>query len=246
MTQDFTQLLPLHLDQQDGDTSRVVIDGHVYHYNPGDFSDRELTLLALVDHELEEDVNPFSKLAKGNYRILQFRAPDLEALFVALEDLFPTRIVDEAAGYLVEAYHEDQLSYDELNTSFSTLTYDLGFKFEYYVGQVVDSERLWALYQEERRIFAQGKLSHVVLKDAVGRLGDDYLSVVLLRERLSHDYEAQKLVAALYATGGNVLAAAEELYVHRNTMNYRIRAFKREYGVSLQGADLALVAQLLA
>jgi hypothetical protein len=228
------------------DSATVRIDGRTYHYNPDDFSERELALLTLLTQEEANGDNAFSGLPKGNYRILQFRAPDLDALFIALEDLFPTRLVDVEAGYLVEAYHEDQLSYDELNTSFSTLTYDLGFKFDYYVGQVVDSDRLWDLYQEERRIFAKGTLSQVVLKDAVGRLGDDYLSVVLLRERLSHDYEAQKLVAALYATGGNVLAAAEELYVHRNTMNYRIRAFKREYGVSLQGADLALVAQLLA
>ena len=51
-------------------------------------------------------------------------------------------------------------------------------------------------------------------------------------------------LAAFVAANGNVLHAARELYIHRNTLKYRLRQIEKALGGSLDDPDLRLKLQL--
>ena len=79
---------------------------------------------------------------------------------------------------------------------------------------------------EHFRSFANGLLAPLAAQDARshGRL--------------------METLAAFVAANGNVLHAARELYIHRNTLKYRLRQIEKALGGSLDDPDLRLKLQL--
>ena len=125
-----------------------------------------------------------------------------------------------ALGDIIILYHEARTALDiargqHLHTA--PYVYEHGGLAELIVGSSMT---------EHFRSFANGLLAPLVAQDARshGRL--------------------METLAAFVAANGNVLHAARELYIHRNTLKYRLRQIEKALGGSLDDSDLRLKLQL--
>lgn len=125
-----------------------------------------------------------------------------------------------ALGDIIILYHEARTALDiargqHLHTA--PYVYEHGGLAELIVGSSMT---------EHFRSFANGLLAPLAAQDARshGRL--------------------METLAAFVAANGNVLHAAERLYIHRNTLKYRLRQIEKALGGSLDDPDLRLKLQL--
>lgn len=125
-----------------------------------------------------------------------------------------------ALGDIIILYHEARTALDiargqHLHTA--PYVYEHGGLAELIVGLSMT---------EHFRSFANGLLAPLAAQDARshGRL--------------------METLAAFVAANGNVLHAAEQLYIHRNTLKYRLRQIEKALGGSLDDPDLRLKLQL--
>ena len=125
-----------------------------------------------------------------------------------------------ALGDIIILYHEARTALDiargqHLHTA--PYVYEHGGLAELIVGSSMT---------EHFRSFANGLLAPLAAQDA-----------------RSHGRLIETL-AAFVAANGNVLHAARELYIHRNTLKYRLRQIEKALGGSLDDPDLRLKLQL--
>lgn len=130
-----------------------------------------------------------------------------------------------------------------------TLEQDLGILSSLYIGSSKKvTEGLKESFVEDHNIF-----SHVEEKQAVNDYRLLYLQyymreqvdksyqLSLLREKIHNIKEAYELVMTLWLNQGNISQTAQSLYIHRNTLNYRLDKFEEETGLSLRNlSDLQL------
>lgn len=153
-----------------------------------------------------------------------------EAVLAELYSLAHARIAREeccagatlapALGDIIILYHEARTALDiargqHLHTA--PYVYERGGLAELIVGSSMT---------EHFRSFANGLLAPLAAQDARshGRL--------------------METLAAFVAANGNALHAAERLYIHRNTLKYRLRQIEKALGGSLDDPDLRLKLQL--
>lgn len=136
------------------------------------------------------------------------------------------------------------LNQSEIQGILQTLEIDFSLKTFCYIGQYWESgQELRALLQEELDMFSQ-ELPH--LNGRIGSLTDVSLhyftetalaaSTVIqqLRSKLDTLEDWKELVRALWVNQGNVSTAAKSLFIHRNTLQYRIERFYEATGLSLK------------
>lgn len=177
---------------------------------------------------------PFLSCSSLNQIYLLFSVTETagaaEAVLAQLYSLAHARIKREeccagatlapALGDIIILYHEARTALDiargqHLHTA--PYVYEHGGLAELIVGSSMT---------EHFRSFANGLLAPLVAQDARshGRL--------------------METLAAFVAANGNVLHAARELYIHRNTLKYRLRQIEKALGGSLDDPDLRLKLQL--
>ena len=140
-------------------------------------------------------------------------------LYLLLPDVTGATLAP-ALGDIIILYHEARTALDiargqHLHTA--PYVYEHGGLAELIVGSSMT---------EHFRSFANGLLAPLAAQDARshGRL--------------------METLAAFVAANGNVLHAARELYIHRNTLKYRLRQIEKALGGSLDDPDLRLKLQL--
>ena len=177
---------------------------------------------------------PFLSCSSLNQIYLLFAVTETagaaEAVLAQLYSLAHARIKREeccagatlapALGDIIILYHEARTALDiargqHLHTA--PYVYEHGGLAELIVGSSMT---------EHFRSFANGLLAPLAAQDARshGRL--------------------METLAAFVAANGNVLHAARELYIHRNTLKYRLRQIEKALGGSLDDPDLWLKLQL--
>ena len=177
---------------------------------------------------------PFLSCSSLNQIYLLFAVTETagaaEAVLAQLYSLAHARIKREeccagatlapALGDIIILYHEARTALDiargqHLHTA--PYVYEHGGLAELIVGSSMT---------EHFRSFANGLLAPLAAQDARshGRL--------------------METLAAFVAANGNVLHAAEQLYIHRNTLKYRLRQIEKALGGSLDDPDLRLKLQL--
>lgn len=177
---------------------------------------------------------PFLSCSSLNQIYLLFAVTETagaaEAVLAQLYSLAHARIKREeccagatlapALGDIIILYHEARTALDiargqHLHTA--PYVYEHGGLAELIVGSSMT---------EHFRSFANGLLAPLAAQDARshGRL--------------------METLAAFVAANGNVLHAARELYIHRNTLKYRLRQIEKALDGSLDDSDLRLKLQL--
>ncbi|RRK10183.1 hypothetical protein D1831_08810 [Lactiplantibacillus garii] len=137
-----------------------------------------------------------------------------------------------------------------------TLDDDFYCTSKLYVGQYWPADNnLGAVFARERELFqfqVQQNTSRRVFTIANSILKycfEKQLSQNELIVRSKHELlslpDARETITSLYQNGGNVSNTAKQLYVHRNTLQYRIRKFQQATGFDLKDMNDLLFCYLL-
>ncbi len=63
--------------------------------------------------------------------------------------------------------------------------------------------------------------------------------------KIFEDGEMMRTVGAFFRSGLNVSSAARELYMHRNTLTYRLNVLKERTGLDLRNFDMAVAFKII-
>lgn len=172
----------------------------------------------------------------------------LSAYFESYEDGF---FVDNSSGLIV--IQEDEIDPVSLQGFIQTLDDDFSSKTSLYIGMAMTlSEAMIDLYKEELTYFENNQTKDIVLD-----FKNTYIHKVVKNElvrseqaklylmKIEQQENFSVLIGALWANQGNITQTASTLYLHRNTLNYRLDKFYDETGLSLRNLDDLLLAYLL-
>ena len=71
------------------------------------------------------------------------------------------------------------------------------------------------------------------------------LIMQVFRKKLSIDLEMIEIITTLWKNQGNISSTAKELFMHRNTLQYRLEKFHDQTGLSLKSMDDLVLSYLL-
>lgn len=201
---------------------------------------------------------------EGSYRIIQFEIVKMDDtftqsvwldafknLFLNIEEAF---FITETKGILIEEKQEHLLSNEEMAGIIRTLDDDFSIKTVYYIGQFWPIETtLPQIFKEEQHIFDTQKNKQAQVFDlstiALHHYTADAIKKSPLMQKLKaeivFDAEFKELILAMWKSQGNISVAAKSLYIHRNTLQYRIDRFHQASGLSLRNMDDLLLCYLL-
>lgn len=202
----------------------------------------------------------------GTYRIIQFnlmnhvskvdRQEWLEAfasMFTHLADYF---FVTETYGLLVEEKQENNYSLEELEGILLTLESDFLWKGKAFLGSSLTvSDGFPRFFQEEKNIFltelptiksqSAFSLSQVALHYFTKEALDQSLIMQIFSKKLTIDVEMTEIITVLWRNQGNISSTAKELFMHRNTLQYRLEKYHEQTGLSLKNMDDLVLSYLL-
>lgn len=144
---------------------------------------------------------------------------------------------------------------EELAAVLDILDDDFSLRTALYLGQrwPVDS-RLPLLFEEERKIFAASRtiakgnkittLATIALPYFISESGNQNLVLQALQTTIGSVDGTHELITAMWRNQGNLSKAAADLYLHRNTLQYRIDRFFDATGLALKNMDDLALAYL--
>lgn len=176
----------------------------------------------------------------------------LSELFNHIEDFF---FVDSLNAVLIEKKSAIVYQKADIEGMILTLESDLLISAKAFVGSFNEANQNFiAYFTEEQRIFS----AYSRIKENVFSFQDvaiDYLTkdkieesqiMQTLKENLNIDDELKKIIKTLWLKQGNITSTSKELYIHRNTLQYRLEKFHERTGFSLKDmSDLTLCYLLI-
>ena len=201
---------------------------------------------------------------EGRYRIIQVtfnqqKNVSIDAWKHEIKNMLP-QIVDhffisEHQCLLIEAFSDYALSFDDLAGLFLALDGDFDTYSRVFIGsfypyhcdftQLLDEER--DLFQQAMTIDNQRQCfmlsDSVVQYFAAHAAKDSYLMQQLALSWF--DEEMAILVQTLWQHQGNISSAAKALFLHRNTLQYKIEKFQKQTMTNLKQMDHLFLCYLL-
>lgn len=202
----------------------------------------------------------------GDYRVIQFELihpsqnenatswlEAFQSIFEGCEDAF---FINKSYGMIIEEKGNEGLTNKEILGVIQTLEDDFSIKSICYIGQYWNlSTSFSSLFNEEYTIFQKQKeqnkglsvlsLSQLALPHYIKSAIEDSGLLSELKKIFSDQTEWRELVKALWETQGNISMAAKSLYVHRNTLQYRLDRFNEATGFSLKDKNDLMLCYLL-
>lgn len=197
-------------------------------------------------------------------RFIQFRILDADTdqkdLLEALKGFLPDHlIIFEQASYgvLVEEKRGLPSTLEELESIASTFESDFFTKIVFYTGKFQPiSEGLPGFFEHEQklffevmgidnrtRVFTFEKTSPLLLATNLPDVLADILEKTII-PAFDEDRELMATIKVFLENNSNVSHAAKKLYIHRNTLQYRIDKFTERTGISLKDFDSAVMVYL--
>lgn len=190
--------------------------------------------------------------SKGEFLKKEWQDTILE-LFRYSSDFF---FYTDTDALLVEQINRDYLDATEINGIFLSLDADFDTTTSVFVGSFHSpGTDLVPFFAEERKIFLteqnnlythsrtfsmQDVALHYYTKDTVkdSKLIKSYIELI-------KQNEMEVIIQELWNELGNVSSAAKTLFLHRNTLKYRIEKFQEQSGFNLKKANDLLFCYLL-
>lgn len=133
---------------------------------------------------------------------------------------------------------------DRLKELIQTLDQDFNLLTQGMIGQLVPlSPRITEIFDYEKKLFQsfiqqeriEGilSLSDVLMNQQALLLKKEKPVLVTLFNALANNPELKELILALFKSQGNLSQAADDLFIHRNTLSYRINKFKSKTAFDL-------------
>lgn len=154
--------------------------------------------------------------------------------------------------YGVIILEECNLSKQELRGILDVLDEDYSLSTSIYIGSKSELNNISRVFEEERNLFRNSQENHKICSFTdiyvshyiVNSIKDSVITQQLQNFLKSQD-EISDLVISLWKNKGNQSAVAKELYVHRNTINYRIDKLYEELIIDLRDMDQLFLCYIL-
>ncbi|WP_407891872.1 PucR family transcriptional regulator [Lacticaseibacillus sp. N501-2] len=247
------------------DACELIVDGMPMAVG-GDLSQREVALLKTLAPQ-PASRNPWAQFLVGSgsiptngvVRLIQFNtaeAPNQPALWL---DALLSLLMPDVTGFwltpthavVVEPQTATPLDEPGLLSILDTLDPDFDTKTRGYLGQFWPvNAQLPAIFAEEQRLAANSDrrcacLASSALAYYTHTARRDSPLLGSLREVITEDAEMRPVIVSLYEHLGNLTATAKALYIHRNTLQYRLDKFQQATGFSLRQMDDLVLCYLL-
>lgn len=155
-------------------------------------------------------------------------------------------LLENNSGLLLEPFSIQSPSLEEFDGIRQTLDSDFSTNSQLFVGhfwQPVPALRQILLLEKKlfqaEYPFLRGNTFALpqVFLHALSQQAFEPELAAAYRQQLAAFPEIQAVIPTLYQQQGNLSSAAKQLYIHRNTLQYRLDKFYRETGLSLKNMD---------
>ncbi|WP_170924909.1 PucR family transcriptional regulator [Candidatus Enterococcus clewellii] len=201
----------------------------------------------------------------GRFRVIQLLLQTPKSFLADvwkehIEGIFPNTVdfffLTDQQAILVEEQTKHSLSKEELEGIFLTLDDDFETTSRVFVGGFHDSTKDFAtLFEEEQAIFKEEALQikrkkvfgiadvalHYFTKEALAKSS----LTRSMKEEWRIDDEMKEIIQTLWTNQGNLSSTAKELFMHRNTLQYRLEKFQENTGMQLKNTDDLILCYLL-
>lgn len=198
--------------------------------------------------------------ASKTVRIIQFKLTfrdqsNQAELEQSISDLFNHLVshfyLNTQTLIVVQANGPETLTLPELESILQTVESDFFVKIQAFIGNYWPlDEQLALIFNEEQAVFSKSTSS----VSSLATLALDYYARPQLRESplaqqlnsiLNKDNEIKDVIIALYQSAGNLSSAAKKLFLHRNTLQYRLERFYESTNLNLKQMDDLVLCYLL-
>lgn len=203
--------------------------------------------------------------ASGSFRIIQFQLKKPKAFLQkeweqSMKEIFPAFVdfffTDENNGLLIEQYTKNHYHLTDIQSIFLTLDADFDSSTNAFVGNFYPADdHLSALFHEEQQIFLEESnhlkaqsvfsLSDVAIHHYTKKSMKESRIIQAYSKQLVFSPEFKQIILTLWHHQGNISSTAKDLYMHRNTLHYRIEKFYEQTGLSLKKMDDLVFCYLL-
>lgn len=192
-------------------------------------------------------LNHSKKLSVELVDLLNQLIPVLESI-VTLSDHESVLIVNQSQFFEVNETLKNLLP--TLESDFEvTLSLCLGNRWHQldndHLKKVYQEERqLWQTYVREQKTLEVTSFTHLILW---GLSHQKHFSVIkqLLVSQLSQVKETKDVVEALWESQGNLAQTAQKLFIHRNSLNYKLDKIQTTSGLNLKQLEDLTISYLL-
>ncbi|MFC6176868.1 helix-turn-helix domain-containing protein [Companilactobacillus huachuanensis] len=199
-----------------------------------------------------------------NVRIIQFEIQKnetkkdsfewLKVFRETFDDVVDSFLISNNSGILIEKESASCMDKENVQQMVQLLDSDFYTNSNVYIGQFwsVD-EKLPNIFKVERRLFNKS----VEMRERVNNLSTVVLDFLVeqnlkntdlfesLREKIEIDHRSTQMIDALYRCDSNLAKTSKMLFLHRNTLLYRIEKFYEQTGFDLKDRDDLVLCFLL-
>ncbi|WP_270182411.1 PucR family transcriptional regulator [Alkalihalobacillus sp. CinArs1] len=248
------------------DEEHMLLCTLFYHEVDSDMEDpvQQKWVSVLFDENLD-----VSTVTEKPVRYIHFHLKEVPSDFTEFKEamigLFSTEVIflfkNEKEGLMVQENTEGEQLVEELEQMAAALTADFFIEMSLFVGQVIEDttpSNLLNTYQTEKRwftsgiklipsqlVFTQPAIVPAILFSEASKETIHYIKTLI--EPVSEDAELLKSIRAYLEANLNITMASKQLYVHRNSLQYRVDKFIERTGIdvkSFKGAVMVYLALL--
>ncbi|WP_228467659.1 PucR family transcriptional regulator [Peribacillus sp. JNUCC41] len=215
---------------------------------------------------LSEPNAPLPLTSWENVRFLHFKLTHADFSNTDFEEAFLAFVPSEAAivwenetaGVLIETDEEESLSTKQLIAISSTLESDFYVKTRMFTGRFHPiNQDLHQHWTQEKKCFGLAQMHlpdlkvadladiipHSLIKDPSVKNAKWYINEILGKTK--QDTELIKTIKTYIECNSNATYASKQLYIHRNSLQYRIDKFSERTGLDIRNFRHALTAYLI-
>ncbi len=201
----------------------------------------------------------------GEYRIIQvqFKRMDdsiyhswIQTMETVLPNLVDCLFVSSNQALLIDKRTENYYQKEELHGLFTALDDDFATFTQIFVGAFYPSEvDFTKIYREESRLFQEMlvenpkkylSLSDCVLYLATSQDLTNYESLKELGKIFFAEEGMKEVIHALWKNQANVSSTAKDLFMHRNTLLYKMEKFQQRFDLNLKELNDLLMVYLIS
>jgi len=247
----------------------LLVENQMFSIDKKELSTSEIGLLQSMFEPISQPQNEWYSFLLGqtnapkntSFRIIHYQTSAQDSLETFLSDMLTGKLalfpIGEKEGIYIEKTHSASFSIEEYQEFFAALDNDLSAQTLVYVGNFYDTQSFQTdFFLSERDNFhylsqhAQEKkvytLSEVFLYKNLASSFNDVAMLSYLKSKLKAHPDYIELIQALWKNQGSLAQSAKDLYLHRNSLQYKIKKIEEEFAISLRNMDDLLLFYLLS
>ena len=199
---------------------------------------------------------------QSKFRVIQFiinqsinQTDFIDSIKLLVPNVETVFFIDDYQGLIIEIFQTNHLTMEEMTDIFQAMGIDFSVEIRAYVGIFIEAHQYQpSFYQSESEHFTS--LREKRKKRYIETYADYFLShlqgydstdpiTVYLTQKLAADDELKALIIALWESENSLSLTSQNLFIHRNTLQYKLKKFQEEFGFSIKNLRELTTAYLL-